>query len=63
MAPEVVLNEGEVHQSSFHGDTQDDSNELTVTIHTNDIYRLYRISSAGELQSEELINEYKKLYG
>jgi hypothetical protein len=54
MAPEVVLNEGEVHQSSFHGGTQDDSNELTVTLHANDIYRLMHISN-GE---EELVGQY-----
>ena len=55
MAPEVVIDENNLHNSSFHGDTQDDSNDLTVTIHTNDIYRLYRIGSDG---TEELINEY-----
>ena len=55
VSPEVVVDEKNLHNSSFHGDTQDDSNELTVTIHTNDIYRLYRIGSDG---TEELINEY-----
>jgi len=55
ISPEVITDEKNLHKSSFHGDTQDDSNDLTVTIHTNDIYRLYRIGSDG---TEELINEY-----
>jgi len=55
MAPEIVIEEKKLHKSSFHGDNQSDSNELIVTIHSNDIYRLYRIDSDG---IEELIGEY-----
>ena len=43
MAPEAVLNEGEVHQSTFHGEAPDDSTDLQVTLHANDIYRLMHI--------------------
>tara|TARA_B100000287_G_scaffold108888_1_gene101187 strand:- start:3978 stop:13769 length:9792 start_codon:yes stop_codon:yes gene_type:complete len=55
MAPEIEIEEKNLHRSTFHGEIDNDSNELIATIHSNDIYRLYRIGSDG---TEELVGEY-----